>query len=66
MFLINTKLECSGEIQEKELTHDKHLLVGLIETPPGRPKISSASQVNLPARTLIVLNAKTKKTKNDK
>ena len=48
------------------LTHDKHLLVVSVEATPSGPKISVRSQLHLPARNLMILNAKMQKTKTDK
>ena len=39
----------------------KHILVESSEATPGGPKISTKGQVNLPARYLIILNARSHK-----
>ena len=43
---------------ERIWTHNKHILEVAIETISSVPKISTRSKVNLPTRTLSILNAK--------
>ena len=39
---------------KRMLTHDKHILVGAIETISSGPKIITRIQINLPTRTLKI------------